>query len=741
MASQYTKDITKSKVYKQATGQDEKLIDEIIGGLGVIKKFGDSKVAANIKTLQDEQIFDVQNKKNQLMQLNQFSVLEKELQDNFGGNLDAFSKAKAKELLDQRALVDLPVFNTTEQNLTVSYPDEAYGQTLIDSANAYKTNFTELRKKLGEAGIPYAGDAAKQGTFIDDAYQAVFDKISRANNFNVMKGMGSLFRGQGLNYSSAEDLKRSYNENVGSSKLSEIESLNRELKAIYNFSPELTRRIAETVKDADIRKDVKTTIGQKQKEEILDNETGQTRIINYIDSTVSYTDLDGRPQIETIRTELPDDPSKIKLAPIKEQVLYASLLENVQGAEEEYFRLINDENYLPDYAFRALPKKFKKSFTQIEADDFRRTNFKALADAHNTYEKDNYFYTDSFGNDVRRPEVVRYENDPINNPKPSYYKTLDDYISQFLPVEKRVNPGNVIGGDIAILDYNLANNSDWRSYIDSFEGQKEIRSFVKEVIPNESFLEDLKTEFQDGDRSRVDGLGNYFPTGQNAPVVNEALLREMGLENIIQNPQQLGYNVQTDKLVMKQAVPFTVDSKLEGGETEEERTFLQKVNDIPLLGNITELALGDELDLVDATWLIPGFGLVKIGGKMLAKPLINLAGRRVLNSPKTKKIIAKYLDMRKKGPLYGFKNQKAYDAWFKTLSGTDKAIINAISKSGKSFAPNTFLKNFVTIQGMKVAAFVPSMGTTAKWTVPIAAQAIFRDDEVEDIPAEEFLED
>ena len=157
----------------------------------------------------------------------------------------------------------------------------AYGQTLIDSANAYKTNFTELRRKLGEAGIPYAGDAEKQGTFIDDAYQAVFDRISRANNFNVMKGMGSLFRGQGLNYSSAEDLKRSYNENIGSSKLSEIESLNRELKAIYNFSPELTTRIAETVKNADIRKDVTTTIGQKQKEEIIDNETGQIRINSF----------------------------------------------------------------------------------------------------------------------------------------------------------------------------------------------------------------------------------------------------------------------------------------------------------------------------------------------------------------------------------------------------------------------------------------------------------------------------
>jgi hypothetical protein len=108
-------------------------------------------------------------------------------------------------------------------------------------------------------------------------------------------------------------------------------------------------------------------------------------------------------------------------------------------------------------------------------------------------------------------------------------------------------------------------------------------------------------------------------------------------------------------------------------------------------------------------------------------------------STKTKKIITKYLDMRKKGPLYGFKNQKAYDAWFKNLSGIDKAVIFSISKSGKSFAPNTFLKNFVSIQGMKLAAYVPSMGTTAKWTVPIAAQAIFRDDDEEDIPAEEFL--
>ena len=288
MASQYTKDITKSKVYKQATGQDEKLIDEIIGGLGVIKKFGDSKVATNMKTLQDEQIFDVQNKKNQLMQLNQFSVLEQELQNNFGGDLDAFSRAKAKELLDQRALINFPVGETEKSKLTITHPDEAYGQTLIDSANAYKTNFTELRKKLGEAGIPYAADATKQGTFIDDAYQAVFDRISRANNFNVMQGMGSLFRGQGLNYASAEDLKRSYNQNIAESKLSDIEDLNNQFKAIYNFDAELGNRISQVVKKADVRKDVKITFvfGSTTPDSLL-----MSLIVQALSNTLEFSDV------------------------------------------------------------------------------------------------------------------------------------------------------------------------------------------------------------------------------------------------------------------------------------------------------------------------------------------------------------------------------------------------------------------------------------------------------------------
>jgi hypothetical protein len=720
MASQYTKDITKSKVYKQATRQDTKLIDEVIQGLGVVKKFGQSKVADNIARLQEEKVFDAQNKKNQLMQLNKFSELETDLQDNYGGDIEAFSKAKAKELLDQRALLNLPVADTEKQKLTVSYPDEAYGPTLTDASNAYKKNFMSLRERLNEAGIPYTADAAKQGAFIDEAYQNIFNNVSRANNFNVMKGMGSLFRGQGLNYTSAADLKKSYNENISKSKLSEIDSLNKDLKAIYTFSPELTDKIAKTLKNADIRKDVTTKIGTRQKETITDSVTGQQRIVNYIINSVSWTDLDGKPQYEEIRTNLPDDPYQQKLAPIAEQALYASLLENVTGAEEEYYRLINDENYLPEYAYKALDGKFKKSFSQVDADSFRRENFAKIEEAYNLYRDDNFFTTDALGNKSQKADLTAYLANPTQAPKPSYYKTLDEYVNQFVPVETRVNKSNVIGGDIAILDYNLANNSDWREYADSFEGKKDLREFKDAVISNETFLEELKTEFENGDRSRVDSLGNYFPRGNNAPAFGPAQLEQMGLGSILQGNQALGYNVVEDQVVIKSYQPMMVEEP----EVEEEKTWLQSLNEVPYIGKVTQFALGDELDIIDATWLIPGYGLVKIGGKLAGKALVNAASKKVLGDPKTKQMITNLLDQRKKGNLFGFNNKKSYDNWFSGLTSIEQAIVQSISKNGKAMEYGKFTKNFAKIKGAQLAGYVPSMKTMAKWGIPVGAAVV-----------------
>ena len=142
MASQYTKDITQSKVYKQATGQgDKKLVDEVLEGLGMLKKLGNEKVTNNMKLLEDQEIFNIQRTKNNLANLNKFGEYEKDLQTHYNGNLDLYSKAQAKKIIDQRALINFPISDSEKSKLTVSHPDEAYGKTLEVAGADFKKRY------------------------------------------------------------------------------------------------------------------------------------------------------------------------------------------------------------------------------------------------------------------------------------------------------------------------------------------------------------------------------------------------------------------------------------------------------------------------------------------------------------------------------------------------------------------------------------------------------------------------
>ena len=276
MASQYTKDITKSKVYKQATGQDKKFVDEAIEGLGLLKKLGNEKVTANMKTLQDQEIFNIQRTKSNLMNLNKFGEYEKDLQDNYNGDIDLYAKAQAKKIIDQRALLNFPVSDTDKAKLTVNHPDAAYGKTLDKAAADFKGRYLSLREGLNDKGIPFKGSVAEANTFIDTAYQGVFDATSKENNYRVMDGVKSLFTGQGLNYSSAKDLKSSYDKNVATSNISSIKKLNDSFKALYNFDPKIADEMAVVVNKADVRKDVVETALVKKTRVSQDQTTGQS---------------------------------------------------------------------------------------------------------------------------------------------------------------------------------------------------------------------------------------------------------------------------------------------------------------------------------------------------------------------------------------------------------------------------------------------------------------------------------
>jgi len=679
MASQYTKDITKSKVYRQATGQDTKLIDEVIEGLGVVKKFGQSKVADNIARLQEEKVFDAQNKKNQLMQLNKFSELETDLQDNYGGDLEAFSKAKAKELLDQRALINFPVGDTEKSKLNITHPDEAYGQTLLDASRVYKENFKGLREKLNEAGIPYTADAEKQGAFIDEAYQNIFNNVSRDNNFNVLKGMGSLFIGQGLNYASAEDLKKSYNENISKSKLSDIEDLNNQFKAIYHFDSNLADRISKVVDKADVRKDVKTTFGERKQRTIVDNK-GQERIQNYVIMRTEYIDKEGNPQINVVEKDLGKDPFKAKLSDVPTEMLYAGFLKNIEvngrNALDEYQALLSD-GYTPRYAYEALDPEFKKSYSEIEFDNFYKSNQETILDAYQKYQEDYYMTPSPTGGFVMKQDVSNYFAG--KGPKPNYvYANARDFAASLIDVKTAINKENIIGGTVAVLDYGLSSGADWQEYMNSFQGRKDILGLKGGVVPNEAFIEELKDEFRRGDKTRVDNFGNYFPTTSRTALTPQQL-QEMGLGSSFTDTQQLGYNVNRDTVVMRNfgGTPPPTEGD---GTTPEKMTFGTLAKDV--FEGAKNFAIGEELSWDDALWLIPGGGIVfNLGRRALVGGFKSLAPK-ILKNNKTQKVIADLLKIKNKGKgkpeFFGFNSKGQFDNWFNGLNALQKSLVNSM---------------------------------------------------------------
>ena len=127
---------------------------------------------------------------------------------------------------------------------------------------------------------------------------------------------------------------------------------------------------------------------------------------------------------------------------------------------------------------------------------------------------------------------------------------------------------------------------------------------------------------------------------------------------------------------------------------EETKSFLQEVNDLPVIGKVSEFMFGEELDLTDATWLIPGLGLLGIGGKVAGKAIGNQLVKHVMS--KNSEFVTKALARVKKG----FKSQNNKDNFIKNLSPTERAIFNSISSRGNSINNATLLKELSKMPGL-----------------------------------------
>lgn len=183
--------------------------------------------------------------------------------------------------------------------------------------------------------------------------------------------------------------------------------------------------------------------------------------------------------------------------------------------------------------------------------------------------------------------------------------------------------------------------------------------------------------------------------------------------------KQFGFSEEISKVVPTETEDPD-DLIVETGSKRDEKEFLKELNEVPYIGAVSEFMFGEELDLVDALWLIPGFGLLKIGGKVGTKLAVNKVISTVLAKPSTQKLITTTLNkISTKGPLMGFKTQAQYDKYVAGLAPLEQAIIKSMSKSGKSFNPSTFQNEFLKLKGAQIMAYVPSLGKMAKWGAAI----------------------
>jgi len=620
MASPYTKDITKSAIYRKVTGQSEKPIDQFLEGMKVLKNYGKDKIAENMQLLKDEKVFEIQKKKNILRNLNEISKIQDTINSQYKGDTYLWALDYAKQGVSNDVFSKFPLQDIQDNKLDVQYPDEAYGEFLPQRAKNIQTRFNNIVTKLDKAGLPYKDlEAGEQ--MIDKVYDNAITELTNANKYDVFKGLGSFVSGQGLNYVSPQDLKKQFDSNIRGSRLSELEEINNEFKAMYNLDPNLADKYKQIVKTADIRRDVKTNLSEIKQGKRFNPKTGQEETYSYIDYSVSYTDAIGDLKVKGGQHIIPDSQVvNFKPGDVSKDIIYQSLVTN-DGLNR--YNQLRQEGYLPAYAWAAIEPEQKKPLSALETKQLKASSMPTLIKAFSQHQEDYYFNVDPLTREkTLKPEVQNYLQ--TGQAKPSYYyDNFDSYVQQFFPIDETINESNVTRSGVLTFNKSLSNEESFQNFIKSQDGQDTIIEFKKTVIPSESFEKTLEIEFMDKDFSRVDSEGNYFPMKENRPYVDEEILNAMGL-TAIQGGYDVGYNVQSKELIFKPRQENNL--RPAGGqgttildETGKQVSVMSAINEIPVVGDITEFMFGDELDLTDLFWVIPGGVGIRLGVKGLGK--------------------------------------------------------------------------------------------------------------------------
>ena len=770
----YTKDVTQSQAYKDVTARNEKGSgSQLLETAKVLKDFAKNKyedqVEANLKLLQDEKIYEKQKVKNNLAGLNDFYNIEKNITDSFGGDVRAWAFDFESKKLQREALNRHGLQQTEDAKFNVNFPSEAMGGFLDSRTDNLVSRYNDIRTNLQNVKTPYR-DLAKAESFVDTAYQKGLEGLAPDLKFDLVKSGRSFFDGQGLGAESPADLRKRFNSNMmKNSDFASIQTLNASIKALYMYDPSLVQIQKDIIKNADIKKDFKTTIGETYDRVIKDRDTkgkltGKEFTQKVYDVKSTWVDTQGKFQEES-RTVVSDNRNT---TPATDMTQYQTHLNYLQPeGHEEYYNLIENKGYSPQGAWLNLKNEYGKDTATIKQEG----NLAALRTGAQASWKDlqaSYFVDtlaeNTFGAATKtssyRTDIQNFLDGKGKKPD-DFYRSFDAY-AQSLDKTAAILSGNysklnprlvegMPGSSIVIMKEELSDSPEWKDFIGSEESViviKENMLGIKGPLEDQ-YTNDYKNNINDNVSKEGNFFINYFseedkikkglillpetdPNNPDAKTIKEVT----GLDpEAFQNEKvEIGYNFRTNTPIFKKiGTPLPSDSDLDGEEEKEitEKTWLQKTNDVPYIGAVSNFMLGDKLDLIDATWLIPGYGLLKIGGKVTTKAAVTFATNKMLANPTTIKTAEKFMKMRQGNKFLGFNNKKAMDNYIKNLSIADQAILAGVSKSGKSFEKAKFVTAFTNMKGIEllgkvsqVTSKLPSIPNIIKLGIPVAASVL-----------------
>lgn len=764
----YTKDVTQSQAYKDVRARNEKGSgSQLLETAKVLKDFAKNKyedqVEANLKLLQDEKIYEKQKVKNNLAGLNDFYNIEKNITDNFGGDVRAWAFDFESKKLQREALNRHGLQQTEDAKFNVNFPSEAMGGFLDSRTDNLVSRYNDIKTNLQNVKTPYR-DLNKADSFVDTAYQKGLEGLAPDLKFDLVKSGRSFFDGQGLGAESPADLRKRFNSNMmKNSDFASIQTLNASIKALYMYDPSLVQIQKDIIKNADIKKDFKTTIGETYERVIKDRDTkgkltGKEFTQKVYDVKSTWVDTQGKFQEES-RTVVSDNRNT---TPATDMTQYQTHLNYLQPeGHEEYYNLIENNGYTPQGAWLKLKNEYGKDIDTIKQEG----NLAALRTGAQASWKDlqaSYFVDtlseNTFGAATKtssyRTDIQNFLDGKGKKPD-DFYRSFDAY-AQSLDKTAAILSGNysklnprlvegMPGSSIVIMKEELSDSPEWKDFIGSEESViaiKEDMLGIKGPL-EEQYINDFKNNINDSVGKEGNFFVNYFseeeklarglillpeanPNNPNAKTIKE--VTGLDAEAFGNNPVEIGYNFRTNTPVFKAVAISTPEPDPEVEDEITEKTWLQKTNDVPYIGAVSNFMLGDKLDLIDATWLIPGYGLLKIGGKVTTKAAVTFATNKMLANPATIKTAEKFMKMRQKNKFLGFNNKKAMDNYIKNLSVADQAILAGVSKSGKSFEKGKFVTAFTNLKGIEllgkvsqVTSKLPSIPSVVKLGIPVGA--------------------